>query len=183
MFCHHCGKELKTGSRFCPHCGTGAYDPTQPAKERPPVPKENVPLGILGACLGGTIGLFLLFLCDNLRIPPAFVGAIQSALIIVGYDLFGKQRGTAGTAVVFLLIVIFPYLSHTLSWILLAVPPSTLQHHLFQPLLTFYALMIEGHIDISLYLQELLALYGFVILGAVAAFAWSNRRAKRFQNA
>ena len=183
MFCHHCGKELKTESKFCPHCGTGAYDPTQPINERPPAPSENVPLGILGACFGGIIGLFLLFLCDYLLIPPAFVGAVQSALIIVGYDLFGKRRGTAGTAMVSLLIVIFPYLSHTLSWISLAVPLSTAQHHLFQPLITFYSMMVEGHIDISLYLQELLALYGFSILGAVAGFAWSNRRAKQFQNA
>lgn len=179
MFCHNCGTELKDTAKFCPRCGVGVYDPARQTAEEPVAPRENVALGTVGAILGAMLGAGTIVLFDQMGIYPAFAGFVLAAATILGYDLLGKRRGASGTVLVSLLILVTPYLAHTLSWVMLFVNTLDTDYTLIQGIPLFYYYLAEGHIDISMYVQELLVLYGFTVLGAVAAFSWAMGRAKK----
>lgn len=180
MFCHNCGTELKDSAKFCPRCGVGAYDPVRQKAAEPVAPRENVALGTLGACVGALLGGGAIVLCDQMGIYSAFVGFILAALTILGYELLGKKRGAAGTVIVTLLILAVPYLADTVSWALVLLEDyEGLGLTVADGAGLLYLFLDEGYIDGGMYLQDLLMLYGFTALGAVAAFSWAARRAKR----
>lgn len=180
MFCHNCGTELKEAAKFCPRCGVGVYDPVQQTAAEPVAPRENVALGILGACIGAILGGGTIVLCSQAGIYSAFAGFLLAAATVTGYDLLGKKRGTAGTVAVCLLILTMPYLANTLDWALVLLEDyEGLGLTVLDGIGLLYLYLEQGYIDLGMYLQDLLTLYGFTALGAVAAFSWAMRRAKQ----
>lgn len=181
MFCHNCGTELKEQAKFCPRCGAGVYDPVAQTAAEPAVPKENVVMGTVGACAGGLLGIAAFLFCCNIGIYPAFVGALMSAAVIIGYDLLGKQRSMAGTIVVSLLMVTVPCLGYLVNDALVILQDyEGLGLTLLDGIGLLFLYLAQGYINTGFFVQDLLALYGFAALGAVAAFWWSQRRNKRF---
>lgn len=177
MFCHQCGTELKDSAKYCPRCGVGVYDPVQQTSAPPAAPRENVALGTVGACAGALLGAGIIVLCSRMGIYSAFAGFVLAAATIFGYDLLGKYRGAAGTVIVILLILVMPYLANTLDWALILLQDyEGMGLTVFDGVGLLYLFLSEGYIDSGMYLQDLLTLYGFTALGAVAAFARSMRR-------
>ena len=180
MFCHNCGKELKEGARFCPQCGMGAYDPEGQVPKPQKEPEENVALGTLGAILGALLASVFLLVCSSVEIYSAFAGFFLAVAVILGYDLLGKHRGAAGTVIVMLLILTVPYLVDTLDWArVLLEDYEGLGLTLIDGIGLLYLFLAEGRIPMDVYIMDILALYGFTAMGAVAALSWSSRRAKQ----
>lgn len=136
-------------------------------------------MGAVGAVAGALLGAAVIVMLNQMGTYAAFAGFLLAVAVVYGYDLLGKRRGTAGTVIVTLLLLCVPYLAHTLCWALMISASTDVTYPLLYGIALFYALLNDGHIDLAMYLLELLVLYGFVAMGAVLAFARSAARQKK----
>lgn len=180
MFCHNCGRELKEQAKFCPNCGAGAYDPFSQTAAEPAAPKENLPMGTLGACIGGLLGIGAFMLCCAAGIYPAFVGLLMAVAVVAGYDLLSPCRSAVGTAVVMALIATVPLVAYMLNsaWMILGEYEG-LGLTLLDGIGLQFLFLTQGNANFGLLLQELLALYGFAALGAVLALFRKKSRERK----
>lgn len=135
MFCPKCGGQNPDNSRFCSYCGNEikadaaqpqysapqqpqSSEPAQPQTQytyrTPPakVVKENMPLGILGALIGGVLGGLSIVLFFQMDMVASVSGLILAFCTLKGYELLGKKLSNAGIVICVVIMLIMPFLAY-----------------------------------------------------------------------
>ena len=135
MFCPKCGGQNPDNSRFCSYCGNemniAAAQPQYSAPQQPqysapaqPQPqytyqappvevvKGNMPLGILGALIGGLLGALSILLFFQMELVASLSGLILAFCTLKGYELLGKKLSTAGIVICVVIMLIMPFLAY-----------------------------------------------------------------------
>ena len=81
-----------------------------------PEKQENMFTGIIGALLGAAIGGASIVLLGQLGYVASISGLILAVCTLKGYELLGKSRGTVGTILCVLLMLITPYIAYRISF-------------------------------------------------------------------
>ena len=125
--------------------------------------QENMFTGIVGAVLGAVIGGAAIVLLGQIGIVAAIAGLILAVCTLKGYELLGKGRGTVGTILCVLLMLLTPYIADRISWALIIVRDLEVD---------FATAFASVHEVVELaeltgdYIKDLVLVYVFTALGA-----------------
>lgn len=125
--------------------------------------QENMFTGIVGAVLGAVIGGAAIVLLGQIGIVAAIAGLILAVCTLKGYELLGKSRGTVGTILCVLLMLLTPYIADRISWALIIVRDLEVD---------FATAFASVHEVVELaeltgdYIKDLVLVYVFTALGA-----------------
>ena len=139
---------------------------------------ENVPAGILGAVLGALLGGASIVLVSQLGFVAAFCGVILSICILKGYELMSGSFSVKGLIICLILIIVTPYLADRLDWAIIVVNEIP-EIPLLDAFLAVPELVEMGSINEEAYMDALVKLYLFVLLGAGSLIISAFRKLKK----
>lgn len=150
----------------CPPCFDYVVSTLDKETELIPQVKEKIGLGIVGATLGGIVGLASLFLLYRINIPTTFLGFIMSATVLNGYYMGAKALDKRGLYISGTLIFIMNVLAVILSW---SIKTASFvdDASLLSILIQFPQQLFNGNVIIKDTLMEWLWMMGFSIVGAL----------------
>jgi len=144
--------------------------PTSPEIEEK---QENMFTGIIGAVLGAVIGGASIVLLGQLGYVASISGLILAVCTLKGYELLGKTRGTVGTILCVLLMLLTPYIADRISWALVIVRDLEVD---------FATAFASVHEVVELaeltgdYIKDLVMVYAFTALGAFGTLKGLTRK-------
>ena len=166
MNCPKCNATVADNAPFCEFCGAEIQQPTAVSASTAEVVKpDNLITGIVGALIGAALGAASIVLLSQLGVVASISGLILAVCTLKGYELLGGRLSTRGIIISLLLILVTPYLADRLDWaivILRDVPELTFA----EAFAATPVLLEEGAIEMSVYVKNLLMIYGFAALGA-----------------
>ena len=170
MNCNKCGAEVYGNAEFCENCGASL--------EQPKVPGENMSLGIVGALVGGAIGVAVILLLSRLGVYAAIGGFALAFCTLKGYELLAKGMSVKGIIVCVAVIAVMPFVADTLDWGFVIMNSFDYDMSYIDAVTLLFPLLEEGAIEMGTYLEPLLTLYGFTALGAVTVVldAWKKMK-------
>lgn len=161
MICSKCGNEVPERTARCDQCGF-------PIKVREK--RENVVAGIVGAFIGALIGAGCIILISQLGYIASVSGLILAGCTLKGYELLGGKLGGKGILISILLMAATPYLADRIDWAILIMQEWAEYGITFaEAFAVFPELLKDGTVEMGGYVQNLLMIYGFTLLGAFAA--------------
>lgn len=189
MFCPKCGGQNPDNSRFCSYCGNeitvapqpqysqpqqSTYNPQpqyqQPAQythQTPPVEvvKGNMPLGILGALIGGLLGALSILLFFQIDRVAALSGVILAFCTLKGYELLGKKLSTPGIVICVIIMLIMPFVAYIVHSAILVTKEVDVSFSVaFNACVTAIK---EGYVSFGDIASDLALVYLFAALGGV----------------
>jgi len=78
--------------------------------------KENVPLGILGALLGSSVGVAAILLFSRIGLISALSGVIMGFCAMKGYELLGRKLSRKGVIISLVFMILMCVLANKLDW-------------------------------------------------------------------
>lgn len=160
MKCSKCGNIVPEGTMRCDQCGFPIK-----IKEK----KENVVAGIVGAAIGALIGAVCIILISQLGYIASISGLVLAVCTLKGYELLGGKLSGKGIAISILLMAVTPYLADRIDWAILIMQEWAEYGIAFgEAFAVFPELLKDGTVEMGSYVQNLLMIYGFAILGAFA---------------
>ena len=143
---------------------------TQPVVNPAEIPEkqENMFTGIIGALLGAALGGASIVLLGQLGYVASISGLILAVCTLKGYELLGKSRGTVGTILCVLLMLITPYIAYRISFAMQLVSIFAEQGES----VVFADVFASVHVIVEMagatfdFIKELAMLYLFTALGA-----------------
>lgn len=160
MICSKCGNEVPEGTARCDSCGFPIK-----IKEK----RENVMAGMVGAFVGALIGAGCIILISQLGYIASVSGLILAVCTLKGYELLGGKLSGKGIAISIVLMLVTPYLADRIDWAILIMQEWAEYGITFGEAFAFFPeLLKDGTVEMGVYIQNLLMIYGFVLLGAFA---------------
>ena len=164
MNCNKCGNPLEPMQTTCSFCGATAE---QAVKEPAVVQKpENVLGGVIGAVIGALLGGASIVLIDQIGFIAAISGFVLAFCTLKGYELLGGRLTTKGIIISIVLMLITPYFADRACWAIALTQQLSFGWSFGEVFAMIPVWLEEGAIDMGVYLQNLLMIYGFTALGA-----------------
>lgn len=101
---------------LCPTCARDLENRLADRKRELSRQSSNLFLGIVGALIGGAIGILIHCLIYNVGFIMFFSGMIIGALALVGYEKLGGTLDKKGTIALIILVPILLYLANHFAW-------------------------------------------------------------------
>ena len=160
MNCYKCGNPLPEGTKRCEQCGF----PVKAVQK-----KENVVTGFVGALIGALIGGGCIILLSQLGYVASLSGLVLAVCTLKGYELLAGNLSGKGIAISIALMLVTPYIADRIDWAIVIMQEwAAYQVTFAQAFAVIPELLKEGAIEMSVYIQNLLMIYGFSALGAFA---------------
>ena len=157
MNCRKCGNEIPEGQNICGSCGASV------AVEK----RENVVTGVVGALIGAAIGAGSIIGLSQLGYIASISGLILAVCTLKGYELLGGKLSTKGIVISAVLMLLTPYLADRMDWAIVVMQAWEEYGVTFgEAFAAVPELLADGSIEMSMYVKNLLMIYGFAVLGA-----------------
>jgi len=158
MNCHKCGNPLPEGTTRCENCGF----PVKTVEK-----KENVVTGVVGAVIGALIGAVCIILLSQLGYIASVSGLVLAVCTLKGYELLAGKLSGKGIVISILLMAVTPYIADRIDWAILVMQEWAAYGVTFAEAFAFVPeLLLDGTIEMGVYIKNLLMIYAFAILGA-----------------
>jgi len=144
-----------------------------PTSPEIPEKQENVFTGLIGALIGAAIGGASIVLLGQLGYVASISGLILAFCALKGYELLGKGRGTVGTILCILLMLLTPYLANRIGWALEIAEAFTISFGEAFGSVHEVIDMLELTGD---YFKDLGMVYLFVAIGAIGTLRGAFRK-------
>lgn len=176
--CEHCGNAdvevFPTGHdtavhHYCATCGGSARRIEEEKILEAESVIENVPAGILGACLGALAGAVAIILIGQLGYVAAIGGFLMSFLAFLGYEKLGKKLSTKGiiitTLIMIAMVFVACYIDYSLT-LTSALAAEGIEDVTFSAILLNLFPLLDSVDYMSDFWGSLGLLYLFTVLGA-----------------
>ncbi len=158
MNCHKCGNPLPEGTKRCEQCGF----PVKTVEK-----KENVLTGLVGAIIGALIGAVCIILLSQLGYIASVSGLVLAVCTLKGYELLAGKLSGKGIVISILLMAVTPYIADRMDWAILLMQEWADYGVTFgEAFAVVPELLLDGTIEMGVYIKNLLMIYAFAILGA-----------------
>lgn len=199
MFCSNCGTQLPDNSAFCSNCGqkvvrqnaAPVYTDTAPKISTPQpeiqshqaapngqvrravcnpeiAPREKVLPGIFGALIGAVLGGLVIILFYRMDLIASLSGVALAFFTTFGYRKLSGRLSKVGMIVCVVLIAVVPYLAYRID---LSMELADSWNAPFSDIFNQFHSIIDLADANNEFMQDMLGLYGFTLLGAVGTFA------------
>ena len=126
---------------------------------------SNLFLGLIGAFLGGLIGVALWIGIDQLGYIAAISGAVMAAAACKGYELLGKALDRKGVVACAVIVLALAYFATKLSWTI-ALYQAPGDHWDFGYCYRVLEEVLEYNDQMGRYIGDMVLGYFFTVLGA-----------------
>lgn len=128
--------------------------------------QENFGMGVLGAFLGSLVGVIVIIALSRLGIISAISGLVMAFAALKGYEKLSGASSTRGIVVTIAIMVVMTFVADWVDWGI--VVAEGLNMDLPKAIQMLPTVMELGAIDMESYFANLVMLYVFVAVGAVA---------------
>ena len=185
MYCSNCGVSVDNGAKTCDLCGAPIQGEAPNVAPRPQYQtpnhtkrevtsqyvhahrKEHPIFGTIGALIGAIIGGASIIIFSRMGYIAAISGLILAFCTVKGYSLLGRVITNKGLFIIIILIAATPYLANRLDWAFYIYDSFKADYDitLLDAFKSVKIFVEDGIIDKKNYIQEILMIYLFSILG------------------
>lgn len=127
--------------------------------------KENILGGTVGALLGSLLGVAAIVIIGQMGYVSSLGGIIMGVGTLKGYELLAKKLSKKGVIISIIVILLMTYFANQLDWAFAV--SSVYEVSVFEVFPHINDLVAENYIDSSIYIENLLKLFGFTIIISV----------------
>ena len=150
---------------FCHDCAVKTEQELKANQTEIRKKNSNVLLGIVGAFLGGLIGVALWIGIDQLGYIAAISGLVMAVAACKGYELLGKALDRKGVIVCAVIVLVLAYFATKLCWTI-ALYQAPGDHWDFGYCYRMLEAVLEYNDKMGSYIADMVMGYVFTILGA-----------------